>query len=149
MRCNGVALTHCCSNVILRHSGHCSVMAPRHLQRYWRRRPVNHKWFPTGMGLLELRSLIRLPLDKMAVISQTTSSDAFSWMKRFEFWLKFNCSLFLGVQLTITHYMNHWRIYAALEGDKKCYCKEIHKIISIMFILQVPPQLICGDTYPT
>ena len=31
--------------------------------------------------------------------------DAFSWMKSFEFWLKFHLSLFLRVQLTITQ---HW-----------------------------------------
>ena len=39
--------------------------------------------------------------DKMAAISQTTCSSAFSWMKMFEFWLKFHWSLFLRVQLTI------------------------------------------------
>ena len=41
------------------------------------------------------------PLDKMAVISQTIFSDAFSWMKIFVFWLKFHWSLFLRVQLPI------------------------------------------------
>ena len=39
--------------------------------------------------------------DKMAAISQTTLSIAFSWMKMLEFWLNFHWSLFLGVQLTI------------------------------------------------
>ena len=43
--------------------------------------------------------------NKMAAISQTTFSDAFSWMKMIEFSLKFHWSLFLGVQLTIFH---HW-----------------------------------------
>ena len=33
---------------------------------------------------------------------QTTFSNAFSWMKKFDFWLKFHGSLFLRVQLTIT-----------------------------------------------
>ena len=42
---------------------------------------------------------------KMAAISQTISSDAFSWMKSFVFWLKFHWSLFLRVQLTI---IKHW-----------------------------------------
>ena len=42
--------------------------------------------------------------DKMDAISQTTFSSAFSWMKMFEFRLKF-WSLFLRVQLTIFH---HW-----------------------------------------
>ena len=33
--------------------------------------------------------LIHLPLDKMAAISQTMFSDAFSWMKSFVVWLQF------------------------------------------------------------
>ena len=44
------------------------------------------------------------PLDKMATISQTTFSDAFSLMKSFVFWLKFDWCLFLMVQLTITQH---------------------------------------------
>ena len=43
--------------------------------------------------------------DKMAAALQTTFSNAFSWVKMYEFWLKFHWSLFLGVQLTIFH---HW-----------------------------------------
>ena len=39
--------------------------------------------------------------DKMAVVSQTTLSNAFSWMKMLEFRLRFHWSLFLRVQLTI------------------------------------------------
>ena len=39
---------------------------------------------------------------KMAAISQTTLSNDFSWMKRFEFRLRFHWSLFLRVQLTIS-----------------------------------------------
>ena len=39
--------------------------------------------------------------DKMDAISLTTCSSAFSWMKMFEFRLKFHWSLFLRVQLTI------------------------------------------------
>ena len=39
-----------------------------------------------------------LPLDKVAVISQTTFSNAFSWMKSFIFRLKFHWSLFQSVQ---------------------------------------------------
>ena len=45
--------------------------------------------------------LTHFPLYKMAAISQTTFSDAFSWMKSFVFWLRFHWSLFLRVQLTI------------------------------------------------
>ena len=43
--------------------------------------------------------------DKMVAISQTTFSSAFSWMKMFEFRLKFHWSLFLRVKLTI---IQHW-----------------------------------------
>ena len=43
--------------------------------------------------------------DKMAAVFQTTFSNAFSWMKMYEYWLKFHWSLFLRVQLTISH---HW-----------------------------------------
>ena len=39
--------------------------------------------------------------DKMAAISQTTLSNAFSWMKILEFRLKLHWSLFLRIQLTI------------------------------------------------
>ena len=42
--------------------------------------------------------------DKMDAISQTTCSSAFSWMKMFEFRLKFHWSLFLSIQLTIIHH---------------------------------------------
>ena len=42
---------------------------------------------------------------QMDAISQTTFSNAFSWMKMFEFRLKFHWSLFPGVQLTI---FQHW-----------------------------------------
>ena len=41
-------------------------------------------------------------LDKMSTVSKTIFSYAFSWMKRFVFWLRFQWSLFLGVQFTIT-----------------------------------------------
>ena len=34
---------------------------------------------------------------QMAAISQTTFSSAFSWMKMFHFWIKFQWSLFLKV----------------------------------------------------
>ena len=53
--------------------------------------------------------------DKMAAFSQTTFSSAFSWMKMFEFQLKFHWSLFLRVQLTIIHHcFMAWR----RPGDK-------------------------------
>ena len=43
--------------------------------------------------------------DKMDAISQTTFSSTFSWMKMFEFRLKFHWCLFLRVELTI---FQHW-----------------------------------------
>ena len=43
--------------------------------------------------------------DKMAAVSQTTLSNAFSWMKMLEFRLRFHWSLFLKDQLTI---IQHW-----------------------------------------
>ena len=43
--------------------------------------------------------------DKMATIFQTTFSNAFSWMKMYEFRLRFHWSLFLRFQLTISQ---HW-----------------------------------------
>ena len=49
--------------------------------------------------------LSHLPLDKMAAILQTTSSNAFSWKKSYVFWFEFHWSLFLRVQLTMCQ---HW-----------------------------------------
>ena len=43
--------------------------------------------------------------DKMAANFLTTFSNAFSWMKMYEFQLRFHRILFLRVQLTISH---HW-----------------------------------------
>ena len=51
--------------------------------------------------------------DKMAAVSQTSLSNTFSWMKMFEFWLQFDWSLFLRVQLTI---LQHWfRLWLAAD----------------------------------
>ena len=43
--------------------------------------------------------------DNMAAISQTTLSNAFSWIKMLEFRLKYHWSLFIRVKLTI---FQHW-----------------------------------------
>ena len=45
--------------------------------------------------------------DKMAVIFQTTFSNALSWMKMYHFRIRFHWSLFLRVQLTV---FQHWFI---------------------------------------
>ena len=42
--------------------------------------------------------------DKMTAFSQTIFPNAFPWMRKYEFRLKFHWSLFLGVQLTIFQY---------------------------------------------
>ena len=52
----------------------------------------------------EPQPLFNTGRDKMAVIFQTTFSNAFSWMKMFEFRLKFQWSLFPRIQLTIFQY---------------------------------------------
>ena len=79
--------------------------------------------------------------DKMFAISQTTLSNAFSWMEMLEFRFKFHWSLLLRVQLTIfqhclrwwlgadqvtSHYLNQrWvdyrRIYASLGLNESIY----------------------------
>ena len=45
--------------------------------------------------------LTHLPRAKMAAISQTICSNAFSWMKLFEFQINFLSKIFLGTYLTI------------------------------------------------
>ena len=102
--------------------------------------------------------------DKMDAISQTTFWSTFSWMKRFEFRLKFHWSLFLKVQLTIfqnwfrkwlgavqttSHYLNQWwlfygRIYASLGlNDLNFYhftrlCIQFVSKQKLMFYVDVP-----------
>ena len=56
-----------------------------------------------------MASLTHWGWDKMDAISQTTFSSAFSWMKMFEFRLKFHWRLFLRIQLTIfQHWFRKW-----------------------------------------
>ena len=55
-------------------------------------------------------------LDKMAAISQTIFSDAFSWIQSFIFWLIFHGSVFLCIQLTMTQqWFTQWH---GAVGDK-------------------------------
>ena len=65
-----------CSNVALHYQGFCICRSGVAWLSHWGR-------------------------DKMDAISQTTFSSAFSWMKMFQFQLKFHWSLFPRVQLTI------------------------------------------------
>ena len=62
------------------------------------------RYVPSMQMFVFQHILTHLPLDKMATVSQTIFSDAFSWMKMFEFWLKFHWSLFPSVQLTISQH---------------------------------------------
>ena len=58
---------------------------------------------------VEAISLFHLPLDQMVAILQTIISDEFSWMTFFVLRIKFNWSLFLRVQLTMTqHWFRQW-----------------------------------------
>ena len=65
------------------------------------------------------------PLDKMAAISQTTFSNLFSWMKRFELLLKFYWSLFVPkVQFNnqaLAEIMAWRRIYATSQYLNHCW----------------------------
>ena len=64
-----------------------------------------------GKGILHLTYWGQ---DKMAAISQTTFSNAFSWMKMYEFRLRFHLSLFLRFESTIFHQIMAW----CRPGDK-------------------------------
>ena len=72
----------------------CCLMAPSHsLNQYW-------------LIISEVQwQLTHWGRDKMAAFSQTTLSNASSWLKMLEFQLRFHWSLFLRVQLTI---IQHW-----------------------------------------
>ena len=93
------------------------------------------EWISNSPHILHMYDvIIDRGRDKMATIFQTTFSNAFSWMKIYQFRLRFHWGLFLGVQLTIfqhwfiqwlgavkatSHYLNQWwlvyrRIYASL-----------------------------------
>ena len=101
----------------------------------------NQKLYICYLYNIKVRVMISLPhwgRDKMDAVSQTTVSNAFSWMKMYWFRLKFHWTLFPRVQLTIfqhwfrwwldagqatSHYLKqwwlvYWRIYASLGLNK-------------------------------
>ena len=99
------------------------------LNRLWIRRKQN---FHGIQVLMEISLLTLWGRDKMAAIFQTIFSNEFSWMKMYEFRLRFHWSLFIRVQLTTfqhwfrswlgadqaSHYLNqwwlvYWRIYVS------------------------------------
>ena len=66
-------------------------------------------WTVTFSSCLGHEPLSHWGRDKMATILQTTLSNAFSWMKLYEFRLKFHQTLFLRVQLIILqHWFRYW-----------------------------------------
>ena len=68
---------------------------------------INHDWCNLSLYLCVLLKefvLTHWGPDKMTTISQTTSSNAFSWMEMCEFRLRIHWSLFLRAYLTIFHY---------------------------------------------
>ena len=94
---------------LLKHWSYCSLALD-----YWY---VYLLWFQSVVYVLSLSvyhciqyctilcMLTHWARDKMAAILQTTFSNAFSWMKIYEFRLIFHWILFLRVQLTISQ---HW-----------------------------------------
>ena len=96
----------------------------------------------------------------MAAISQTIFSEAFSWMKSFVFWFKFNWSLFLRVQLAINQHCLApiprqaiiwtnsepipWRIYAALGGEQLTWPSKVMMTSSNGNIFRVTGHM-CGE----
>ena len=73
-----------------------------HCLNQWWSSLLKHVWV---IRLVELTHWGHWGRDKMDAILQTPFWSAFSWMKMFEFRLKFHWSLFLRVQLTI---FQHW-----------------------------------------
>ena len=63
------------------------------------------KWRPSCLGLNELTDWGQ---DKMAPIFYTTFSNAFSWMKMYEFRLRFHWSLLPKAQLTTSQHWFRW-----------------------------------------
>ena len=94
-----------------RHRGPIELFTFRGLYQWLRSRPITPVYCsPTlshGYSLYGVwqQCLRHWGWDKMAAIFQTTFWKAFSWMKTYEFRLRFHCSLFPMVQLTNSQ---HW-----------------------------------------
>ena len=77
---------------------------------------------------------------KMVTISQTTFSNTFSWMKMYEFRLRFHWILFLRVQSTIfqhwsspSHHLTKWRlIYRRIYASTQRVDSNAGVLISII-----------------
>ena len=85
--------------------------------------PNHQHWFSQSLSmknkLFFKSSLTHWGRDKMAAISQTTFSNAFFWMKMYEFRLNCHWSLFLRVQLTISQHWFRWWLGA---GQATSHC---------------------------
>ena len=109
---------------------------------------------------LGLNELTQWGWDKMVIISQTSFSNAFSWMKMCEFLFKFHRRLFLMLQWTIfqhwfrqwlgtnqatSHYVNkwwliYWCIHVSLGLNELTYSSGqelyFHSILNSMAVYQ-------------
>ena len=75
---------------------HCYTTSCCHGE--WRDR---HFWFDQLIVPVPVQQQTHWGRDEMATISQTTFSNAFSWMKIYEFCWRFHWNLFLRFELTI------------------------------------------------
>ena len=93
------------------HSAHWwpSVVMMPTLSHWWQQRlllwstnQTHQRWHHINSYIsVAARNLTHWGRDQIDAISQTTFSNAFSWMKMYEFRLRFHWSLFPRVQLTI------------------------------------------------
>ena len=103
--------------------------------------------------LNEKPELIHWGRNQMADIFRTTFSNAFPWMKIFEFWFKFHSCVFLGVQFMIfqhwlrqwlgtyqatSHYLIqwwlvYWRVYASLGLNELRLYVKLKKMLKVFF----------------
>ena len=136
----------------------CALIKPFSKQSWgwWFETPSRSLWRHCNNHVLEMKPpdayTIRLLTlwgpDKIVVISKTTFSNTFSWMKIYEFRLRFHWSLFLRVQLIIfqywfrkkhgadqatSHYLSQWwvdyrRIYAPLGLNESNLPRKLNPI---------------------
>ena len=97
-RSNGLFVSLCCGmkNALCPTNRFCTFIWWCVIYAFWQ----NGLWH-CGMKCTQC-SLTHWGRDEIDAISQTTFSNAFSWLKMFEFRLKFHWSLFPRVQLTIS-----------------------------------------------
>ena len=119
----------------------CALIKPFSKQSWgwWFATPSRSLWRHCNNHVLEMKPpdayTIRLLTlwgpDKIVVISKTTFSNTFSWMKIYEFRLRFHWSLFLRVQLIIFQY---W-------FRKKAWCRPGDKPLSEPMMGRLPTHI--------